>query len=191
MKLIIALFIALNSMSVFAWEAQEKWNAQLGQELVLNCDGRVEGLCSAVCDDPLQCYVPAGPCRSCIGTGVFLSFFYQEVGRWFVNSGELLPESYLLERSLKQDFVLLTYDSPYNIFSSPNDPGMERAFGALCPGGMDAFPVVIGRKNIKNELARVEAVICHEQNGGVIYGMKSTPNLEKRLREWAHHAGLM
>jgi hypothetical protein len=181
MRNIIAIILLLLSLSASAWEAQEDWNSDLEQVLLINCNSD-EAVCVSTCGDSYQCRVPAELCRNCVGTGILLSYFYQEVGRWFVNSGEKLTSLQLNGLLKDGKFILLTANSPYNIFTSLNDLKIERNFNSLCPAGYDSFPVVLGALNERREFSSVSAVICHGDNGAEVYRMKPTPNAEIGLR---------
>ena len=177
MKWIILFSLITFSFSALSWEAREEWNTNLNQEMLLNCD-QGDTVCLKTCGDEFQCRIQAGFCKNCVGTGLLLSYFYQEVGRWFVSSPEKISEDDFALMLKKQNFVLLTADSPYNIFTPIRDPLTDRAFNSLCPSKLDSFSVVVGTLTGKKELGSISAVICHGENGAEIFKMKSSPNVE-------------
>lgn len=176
MRLTLGIFLSLISFSALSWDAREDWSSDLNQELVINCEGH-ESLCKETCQDQYQCRIEAGYCRNCIGTNLFLSYFYQEVGRWFTNSREKVSSEFLQEYLKDQKFILLTASSPYNIFSSVNDMKIERAFNSLCTADWNSFPIVLGVLNKRKELTKVTAVICHGDNGAEIFKLNAAPEI--------------
>jgi hypothetical protein len=177
MKLFLGLLVLFLTLSAHSWEAKEDWSSDLNQELVINCESN-ETLCRETCNEQYQCRVEAGYCRNCIGTNLFLSYFYQEVGRWFSNSKEKVSSEFLKGYLQNKNFILLTASGPYNIFTSVNDMRMEQAFNSLCPSKWNSFPVVIGALNRRQELTKVVAVICHGDAGAEIFKLNSSPEVE-------------
>lgn len=181
MRLILSLFIFLVSLPAFSWEAQEHWGKELNQELLINCESN-EKVCTNTCNDSYQCYVPLNLCKNCIGTGILMSYFYQEVGKWFVNSGVQIPEAQFLKLIENRNIVLLTHNSPYNIFTPVNDMGIEKSFNSLCPDKFDSFPLVIGELDQGQELKKISAVICHGAQGAKVFKINTKPQVEINLQ---------
>lgn len=181
MKIIVSLFLLILSVPAFSWEVQENWSNDYNQEVLINCDSQ-EKICTNICQDPYQCNVSLNSCKNCIGTGILLSYFYQEVGKWFMNSGVQIPDEQFVKLLQSRNIVLLTHDSPYNIFTPINDMGIERAFNSLCPEKFDSFPVVVGELDKGNELARISAVVCHGTRGAKVYKINTKPQVEINLK---------
>ena len=177
MKLIIFVTLYLISSTTHAWEAIESWNQFYQQELIINCENE-ESLCQNLCNRRSQCILPSNECKDCVGTGILISYFYQEVGRWFMNSQDKVSEKELIDFIQEENFILLTDKSPYNIFSPINDLKTERAFHSLCKEGPGSYPVILGELNDQQELQSIKYVICHDEYGASSFRMNSRPDLE-------------
>lgn len=174
MKIMLYLLVILLNVNAFSWEAFEHWNEDLQQVLIVNCRPD-EVMCNQLCMNEIQCQIQTDFCKDCVGAGLLLSFFYQNVGTWFLNSGRLINEIELAQFLQRGKFILLSFDSPYNIFSPINNLRMERAFNNLCPDDLDPFPLVLGSLNHSNELSSIEVVVCHGEAGARAFFISDLP----------------
>jgi hypothetical protein len=181
MKLVLLVMLNLMSLTAHAWEAIESWSQFYQQELITNCENE-DLFCQKLCNQPSQCILTSNNCKDCVGTGILISYFYQEVGRWFINSQDKVSEEELIDFIQQKNFILLTDRSPYNIFSPINDAQTERAFHSLCKEGPGSYPVILGELNHQQELQSIKYVICHDEDGGSPFRMNSRPDLEITLK---------
>jgi len=178
MKILIIYVLLISCSNIYAWEAIESWNNSYEQELLINC-AQEDQICQKLCDQAPTCRLPTNNCKNCVGTGILMSYFYQEVGKWFVNSNEEISEQEFIKIVSQKNFVILTNQSPYNIFGPINDPRMEKAFNRLCYGDAESYPVVIGELNNFQMLTSIRYVICHLEDGAIIYRLNSIPEIER------------
>ena len=178
MKILIIYLLLISCSKIYAWEALESWNENYEQELVINCAPE-DQICQQLCNETSSCRIPAKSCKDCVGTGILMSYFYQEVGKWFVNSNEEISEKEFINTVNQENFVILTNKSPYNIFSPINDLKMEKAFNNLCYGDNESYPLVVGELNRFQVLTSIKYVICHLVDGAIIYRLNSIPEIER------------
>jgi hypothetical protein len=175
---IFVLFIHLFTQTIsYGWEALEKWNDHLEQELIINCH-EGETLCHEVCGSHDQCRRPSNSCHNCVGTGVLLSHFYQNVGSWYMNSGHEISENNLVNFLKEKQLIVLTSSSPFHIFGPIGDRQTEFNFNKLCPNLIDPFPIVLAELTERGLLHKPSLVICHADEGTKAFEITNIPHAE-------------
>jgi hypothetical protein len=177
MKVIIFMIVLFMGQKTFAWEALEIWNETLQQEIVMNCSPG-ENFCTDTCGEENQCRKTSDFCKNCVGSGILLSHFYQNVGSWYVNSGDEITDEDFVNILRNKSLMALTSTSPFNIFSPIGDLHMERAFNKLCPGLLDPYPVVLAELSPSGLLRSPSLVICHGEEGAKSFLLRKIPPAE-------------
>jgi len=174
----IILFIGLFlSKSAFSIEVTDRFNHRFQKEVILNC-GESEYFCDDLCGKKDKCVIKEKVCRDCIGSTVYLTHVFDQIGRSIVASDEAQIGD-VLELLKSNRFSVISSNSVYNMVDGMGDKSIERRFGSLCPSEEYSKPVVIFEtQEISGLLGQPKLVVCNngentkvfhiDPNGGVV-----------------------
>lgn len=159
MKLLF-LFLALTTFSncLSAYEVSEFWNDKNQKMVKLSCS-EDEVICESLCDHQSQCLVPEPSCVDCVGTSIYMTFLFQEMGRYIRSTSQEWDEYSFIELLKEGRFISLSSKSVYNHVDSFNSPALQRRFGSLCPDSTPT-PVVFFEQQNSSKIGNPLMVWC-------------------------------
>lgn len=173
-SLLIFLFLI---QTAFAVEVSDRWNYKFQKEVVVNC-GESEYFCDDLCGKKDQCVIKEKVCRDCLGSTVYLTHIFDQIGRSIVASEEAQIED-MIELLRTKRFSAITSTSVYNMVDAMGDKKIEKRFASLCPSEEYKNPVVIFEtQEVSGLLGKPKLVVCNNgentkvfhinPNGGVV-----------------------
>ncbi len=168
-KLILSLVLVTQS---YALEFTSSWNQSLTKEVVMSCS-QDDYQCREVCESETSCTFKEKTCTNCIGTNVYITNIFREMGRIYVNTLTSVSSDSLVELLSSGNFVTITSKSIYNQVDRFNSLGLRNRFKSLCENGAQ-YPVVFFDMNSKNDkIDEVLYVACDNE----FFEMTATPDI--------------
>jgi hypothetical protein len=172
--LIIGLLVVNSAFSI---EVADRWNYKFQKEVIINCT-ESEYFCDDLCGKKDQCVIKEKVCRDCLGSTVYLTHIFDQIGRSIVASEEAQIED-MIELLETKRFSAITSTSVYNMVDAMGDKKIEKRFASLCPTEEYKNPVVIFEtQEVSGLLGRPKLVVCNNgentkvfhvnPNGGVL-----------------------
>ncbi len=153
----ISLFFCRSVLSV---EVSERWNYKFQKEVVVNC-GEGEYFCDDLCDKKDQCIIKEKVCRDCLGSTVYLTHIFDQIGRSIVASEEAQIED-MIELLKANRFSIITPTSVYNMVDAMGDKKIEKRFASLCPSEEFKNPMVIfDTQEVSGLLGKPKLIVCN------------------------------
>jgi hypothetical protein len=157
--LVVAFFSYATASSVdprSSWALNVEWVKDASGAYVpfwrLNCSEKSQSLCQFTCQAPNECRRTEPLCRNCGGTtSPLLRLLFTRPSRFFRIQGQVDDPLNFFQLLMSHHFVLLTADSPYNFYTSVDDPETGAEFARICPVSFAPPPVEIVRNNTANQ----------------------------------------
>ncbi len=158
-------------------EVKDEWNHRFQKEVVISC-GESEYFCDDLCGKKDQCVIKEKVCRDCIGSTVYLTHIFDQIGRSIVASDDAQIED-VLDLLKSNRFSTISSNSVYNMVDGTGNKDIERRFASLCPSEEYSKPVIIFEtQEVSGLLGKPKLVVCNngkntkvfhiDPNGGVI-----------------------
>jgi hypothetical protein len=157
----IILFIGLFlSKSAFSIEITDRFNHRFQKEVILTC-GESEYFCDDLCGKKDQCVIKEKVCRDCIGSTIYLTHVFDQIGRSIVAADEAKIED-MIELFRTKRFSILGPTSVYNMVDGTGNKDIERRFASLCPSEEYTHPIIIFEtQEISNLLGKPKFLVCN------------------------------
>jgi hypothetical protein len=173
-KYLLVFFVLIfNSFNTYSFEISGRWTQELEHLLVVNCAPE-ELMCMDLCNKQSQCKIAQPVCRSCIGTGLFLTQIFQSLTDSFGLEGAEADQFEFISDIKKNKFVTIEANSPFNMFDDSDSKRFERELDGMC-GQVDSYPLLIGSLNSGNELTKLKYLVCHYDDGARILKLNQNP----------------
>ncbi len=143
--------------SAYTLEVKSGWNIKFQKEVTLSCS-EGEYLCEDLCEKS-TCKIQENFCRNCIGNTVYLTHFFDYLGKSYVNSGDEVTTDEFLALIKSGNFASMTSKTIYNHVEKYNGENLRSKFQSLCEG--DEYPMVFFKVNPTSKRPEtVEYVLC-------------------------------
>lgn len=154
MKLFVIILFSsvINAMSITTI-----WNTDFSKQLKIECDNNVE--CNQLIDQSIL--VDESFCEDCFSTDLNASFIFNGIGESITTGATEVSVSTLLDFIKFNEFVSITYDSPYDLISSGSTMQKRLKYRNLC---VDATqdPILFFERNSYNEISMPRYIYCGE-----------------------------
>lgn len=183
--ILITLF-SLSSNEAFAFKIESRWNSEYKKEVVLKCDEvESESLeCYQICGNMKECVVYEPPCKNCIGTSVFMTHLFENIGKSYVNSNqEVSLYEFFLYLNMG-NFATISSKSIYNHVTRYDTPDLKNRFKSLCSDisgeeGTEYPNVFLGVESVSRTPMNVLYVSCVDRfNDTRIFRMETYGGVE-------------
>jgi len=141
--LILTLLIAGNA---FALQLESGWNYKFEKEVFLKCT-EDEYICDDFCENKKHCRIKEKICRDCVGSSIYMTHFFNNLGKSIVSSGVEIPVEELLAMLENGAFATITAKSVYNHIDFFNGSKIQEKFSFLCQGYNVESPLVFLETN--------------------------------------------
>lgn len=169
LKFISLFTILFYSASSFAISYTSVWTEDYRKNVVMSCSAD-EFQCDDLCGKS-TCEIKEKVCRNCIGSDLYITHIFRDMGRSFRSTGFEISYYEVLERLTKGFFASFTSRSIYNQIDRFDSAPLRKKFQSLCLNDTK-YPVVVFKvDNISRKLEEVQFVIC----GDTAYEMTSDP----------------
>ena len=161
--IIVGVASLLMTINAYAFKVESRWNTQFKKEVVLNCEGNSLE-CYSICANEKECVVYEKPCKDCIGTSVFMTHLFENIGKSYVNSMyevSLYEFFKYLNRGL---FSTVSSRSIFNHVSKFDNPELKERFMSLCEDSTEYPNVFIGVEPVTRTPNSVMYVSCLDNN---------------------------
>jgi hypothetical protein len=176
---IISLFI-FSVNSAFALDISTLWDKKYRKKLTLSCSRGEAHYCETLCEASKLCVIEEKVCRNCIGTSIYLTHIFKEMGRGYRNSGEREGLDAVIDMLQTGKFVTLTSKSIYNHVTRYNDRKLRAKFQSLCPNGAE-YPMVFFDRKRTGKIGEVRYVACATNGKIQVYAMSTDPEVVEKL----------
>ena len=167
MKILTLLFIFYPFFS-FGLEVESGWSPFLKKEVTITCQ-EDESLCDLLCQDQRECKVSEKVCRNCIGTDIYITHVFLNMGRLIVPVEEEVSPYELIDFLSKKQFATLTSKSIYNHVLKFNSKKLKRKFQKMCLPYQVDYPIVFFEvQKISRLLGRPKYIICDDKEQGSV-----------------------
>jgi hypothetical protein len=155
-----------------AFSVNAEWNPLFTREVKIECS-EGEYACDDLCNNQTLCKVTETSCRYCIGNSVFLTYFFEYIGRSVLNKGQLVDPLDFIKFLPEGNFITINSKSIYNHVYRYEDPILNEKLDQLCIsiGGKD--PLVFLKKNpISLRIEKIQYVSCKVGNQSRIFQLE-------------------
>ncbi|MGE3610754.1 MAG: hypothetical protein AB7I27_14275 [Bacteriovoracaceae bacterium] len=167
---------------VQAFEFLTKWNDELNQELIINCN-EGEYLCYQVCRQDSQCRIPQPYCQNCIGTSPILGILFQSLNMNYSRAFAKVDVKKFIALLNSGHFVSFDGNTPYNIFDPINSLKFSNELDKLC-GQSLSQAIILGQLREDYKIKSFEYLICHAEDGhAMVYQLKQLPEINQMLSQ--------
>ena len=146
------------SLSLQAFEVKEAWNSRNQKIVSITCFNNTN-MCDRLCRDDRQCNIPEPSCTDCVGTSIYMTYLFQEMGRYIRNTHIELDDYALIDLLDSGRFISLSAKSVYNHVDSFNSFALQRRFRSMCSDGTP-HPVVFLDQNRSGKAGQPIMVWC-------------------------------
>lgn len=162
--------IILNS--AFGFEVMDRWSHRFEKETVVKCADN-EYSCDDFCGNKVQCIIKERVCRDCVGSTVYLTHIFDQIGRSIVNSDETVPDE-LFDFLKTKKFNSISSKSVYNVMDGVGDTDLAKRFLSLCPEGSTNPLMIFEVQDVSMLLGRPKFLICNQGENTKIYHVDFT-----------------
>lgn len=149
--------LVFNSHS-FAFQVTPNWNAKFEKEITIECSEPAQ--CLEICDEEKSCTVKEETCTNCLGSDVFLTFIFNEMGRVIQNNQSEILATEVIDLIKSGFFTTINSKSVYNHVDSYNSLSLRRKFRSLCSDSTQYPLVFISQDNRNRKLDEILFVQC-------------------------------
>jgi hypothetical protein len=161
----------------YSFEVSDRWNHRFEKETILNCS-ESEYFCDDLCGMKFKCVVKERVCRDCIGSSVYLTHIFDQIGRSIINSDETQIDD-LLELLKTGRFNSISAKSVYNIMDGVADTDLLRRFKSLCPSEEFQNPIMIFEvEDVSMRLGRPKFLVCNQGENSRIFQVDFTGGIQ-------------
>lgn len=152
------LIFSTNSMAI---NYESVWTEDFRKNVIMSCSEE-EFQCEDLCGQK-TCEIKEKVCRNCIGSDVYVTHIFRDMGRSFRNLGNEVSYYEVLERLSEGKFATFTSRSIYNQIERFDSVGLRKKFQSLCSNETE-YPVVVFKiAEVSRKLEEVQFVICGNQ----------------------------
>jgi hypothetical protein len=174
-KTALLLILGLSN-SAFSFTLETRWNYKFEKETVLSCRSE-DFLCQDICQKD-KCVKKETICRDCIGSSIYLTHFFTQIGKSIVKSDEAMVED-LRDLILDEGFVTIDARSIYNHVTAFNDLEIRTKLKSLCLPLIDEQPVVVLKTNKGSKLIQKALfVVCKSGETSTVFHLDNNGGVE-------------
>jgi hypothetical protein len=167
---ILAGFLVIKP--AFSLEVTDRWNHKFQKEVVVTCE-ESEYFCEDLCEKKEQCILKEKVCRDCIGSTIYLTHVFDQIGRSIVASEEAQFED-MIELLGSNNFSVISSNSVYNMVDALGDKNIEKRFASLCPSQEFSRPTIIFEvKEVSGLLGKPKLIVCNNGENSKIFHVNS------------------
>ena len=135
----------------------------LKKEVLLSCS-QDEYFCDDFCGVKEKCLIEEEVCRDCVGSSIYLTHLFNNLGKSIVSSGESAQVEDLLTLFESGSFATITAKSVYNHVDYFNGKKIQAKFSALCEtDDSDGAILVLETNPISKIPQGARYLICGEE----------------------------
>ena len=176
MKFKVILILLFWTTQASSYVLKESWDYKFKKGLILKCEN--ESLCIDFCGKEDACKISEGPCWNCIGTSVYLTHIFKNMGRIFFNSEVEIEEEEFFSFLKSGRFVSFSSRSIYNHISKFDEEEIQNKFNSLCNFSSRKGPIVFfDVQGNSRKLGHARYIICHYAEETMVYKMSSEGNV--------------
>lgn len=178
MKFLVLTFLAFSSLA-HSFTLETRWNYKFEKETVFTCNSE-ETLCQDICLKD-KCVQKETICRDCIGSSIYLTNFFTQIGKSIVKSDETMVED-LRDLVLDESYVTIDAKSIYNHVTAFNDLEIRTKLQSLCLPLVDEKPIVVLKTNKASKLIQKALfVVCKSGETSTIFHLDNNGGVEVNL----------
>jgi hypothetical protein len=150
------------------------WNYKFEKETVLTCNNE-DILCQDICHKD-KCVKKETICRDCIGSSIYLTHFFTQLGKSIVKSDEVMVED-LRDLILDESYATIDAKSIYNHVLY--DFEIRSKLQSLCLPIVDETPVVVLKTNkVSMLIQKALFVICKTGKTSTIFNLDNNGGVD-------------
>ena len=171
MKSLVFTILILFSSIANSYEFVSGWSPFFEKELKMVCS---EGdySCDQLCQNDSECLFEEKVCRNCIGSSIYLTHIFDNVGKSIVRREEKASFYELFDLINFKLFSSISSKSIYNHVTGYNSKELKEKFQSLCLPYKVEYPVIIFEMDtISGYLGKPKYLICNDPEGTQIFRM--------------------
>jgi hypothetical protein len=178
MKIYIALVIFSLNFNLKAFESiASNWTTYYSKVITITCNTQqtnTMNACTQLCGDELQCHIYEDFCHSCLGTELFMTNLFRDIGTKIIPSNEYNKAS-AIELISSGNFVTFDSKSIFNLLGSYDNSRLRQNFQSLCTDGTER-PIIFTKVDYKRRPIKNEFVWCKN-------GLKNLRNIAENFHD--------
>ncbi len=175
MKFLVLTFLTFSSLA-HSFTLDTRWNYKFEKETVLTCNDS-DFLCMDLCQKD-KCVKKETICKDCIGSSIYLTHFFTQIGKTIVKSDEAMVED-LRDLILDESYVTIDGKSIYNHVTAFNDLEIRTKLQSLCLPIIDETPVVVLKTNKGSKfIQKALFVVCKTGETSTIFNLNNNGGVE-------------
>lgn len=153
MKILVLLFV---TQFVFALNINTLWNEDFSKNLVVDC--AEDEMCQEFFGT--QSTIQEEICSDCFSTDLNATFIFNGIGE-SITAGESVSLSEFFSYLKLNNFVSISYDSPYDLITTSSTMQKRLKFRDLCED-YTQDPILFFDKSLSNEISTPRFIFCGE-----------------------------